>query len=49
MAFYKYILNDTVYQISNGGIKPFFILDMGQKINVDDYLGKVDLKEPVCR
>jgi hypothetical protein len=44
MAFYKYILNDTVYKISDGGAKPFFILDMGKKPSLEDYLGKVDLK-----
>jgi hypothetical protein len=40
IACYKYILNDTVYKISNKEIKPFFIMDMERSLTLKDYLEK---------
>jgi hypothetical protein len=44
VAYYKYILNDTIYRITDKGINPFLVMDLGDGIGLEDYLGKVDLK-----
>jgi hypothetical protein len=42
-AYYKYILNDTIYRITDKSINPFLVLDLGEKLELEDYLGKLDL------
>jgi hypothetical protein len=37
-AYYKYILNDTVYKISGGEIRPFLIMDTEKNFSLNDYL-----------
>jgi hypothetical protein len=43
-AYYKFILNDTVYKISGGEIKPFLIMDTEKNFKLEDYLGKFDFE-----
>ncbi|MDR0700663.1 MAG: 6-bladed beta-propeller, partial [Tannerella sp.] len=40
VAYYKFILNDTVYRIYNKEIKPFLIMDIEKNLSLEDYLGK---------
>jgi hypothetical protein len=43
-AYYKYILNDTVYKISGGEIRPFLIMDTEKNFKLEDYLGKFNFE-----
>jgi hypothetical protein len=37
-VYYKFILNDTVYRISNKEIKPYLIMDIEKNLSLNDYL-----------
>jgi hypothetical protein len=40
VAYYKFILNDTVYKISSRGINPFLIMDTEKNFKLEDYLNR---------
>jgi hypothetical protein len=42
---YKYILNDTIYRITDKGISPFLVMDLGKKLVLEDYLGQFNFKK----
>jgi hypothetical protein len=44
VAYYKYLFNDTIYRITDKGINPFLVMDLGDGIGLEDYLEKGDLK-----
>jgi hypothetical protein len=40
VAYYKFILNDTIYKISDGEIKPLLIMDTEKNFKLEDYLDR---------